>query len=83
MGEQTFFGSATVGERGQIAIPAEARRTYGLEPGDKVLFFSTPFGKGGLLMMKAEELGKLIERLSGKAQNLEQIMKENREEVTS
>ncbi len=32
-----FYGSATVGERGQIVIPAEARRDFDIQPGDKLL----------------------------------------------
>jgi AbrB family looped-hinge helix DNA binding protein len=37
-----FFGSVTVGERGQIVIPAEARKRAGLSAGDKVLVFMHP-----------------------------------------
>jgi bifunctional DNA-binding transcriptional regulator/antitoxin component of YhaV-PrlF toxin-antitoxin module len=33
--DDAFYGSATVGERGQIVIPAEARAELGLTPGDK------------------------------------------------
>ena len=32
-----FFGAATVGERGQIVIPQEARRIFKISAGDKVL----------------------------------------------
>ena len=32
-----FYGSVTVGERGQIAIPAEARREMQLEAGTKLV----------------------------------------------
>ena len=34
--EENFYGSATVGERGQLVIPAEAREELGIHPGDKV-----------------------------------------------
>lgn len=34
-----FFGSATVGERGQIVIPRKARKIFGIQPGDQVLIF--------------------------------------------
>ncbi len=33
-----FHGSATVGARGQVAIPASLRRELGIRPGDQVLF---------------------------------------------
>jgi AbrB family looped-hinge helix DNA binding protein len=44
--EESFFGSATVGERGQIVIPAEARKKYSINPGDKVLVIGHPSGSG-------------------------------------
>ncbi len=36
--EVRFHGSATVGARGQVAIPASLRRELGIRPGDQVLF---------------------------------------------
>jgi AbrB family looped-hinge helix DNA binding protein len=32
-----FYGSVTVSERGQIVIPAEARRDFNIRAGDKLL----------------------------------------------
>jgi AbrB family looped-hinge helix DNA binding protein len=32
-----FYGSVTVSERGQIAIPAEARKDFDIKTGDKLL----------------------------------------------
>lgn len=32
-----FFGSVTVGERGQIVIPHKARKIFHIEPGDQLL----------------------------------------------
>ena len=40
--EELFVGSVTVGERGQVVIPAEAREQMGLHAGDKLLAFSHP-----------------------------------------
>jgi len=34
-----FYGSITVSERGQVVIPAEARRDFDIEVGDKLLVF--------------------------------------------
>ncbi len=58
-----FYGSATVGERGQISLPAEVRRKYGIGPGDKLLIL----GRGdlefwGIMLVKAEVLSKLLEK---------------------
>ena len=34
-----FYGSVTVSERGQIAIPVEARKDFNISTGDKLLVF--------------------------------------------
>lgn len=41
-----FMGAATVGERGQVVIPAEARERLEIKPGDKLLVFAHPAGWG-------------------------------------
>lgn len=35
-----FWGSATVGTKGQVVIPAEAREVIGLKEGEKLLIVS-------------------------------------------
>ena len=34
-----FYGSVTVSERGQMVIPAEARKDFNMQVGDKILVF--------------------------------------------
>ncbi len=34
-----FYGSVTVSERGQIVVPSDARKDFGIKPGDKLLVF--------------------------------------------
>ncbi len=40
-----LYGSSTVSDRGQIVIPAEARREMGLEPGTRLLIFGAAGGR--------------------------------------
>jgi len=35
-----IYGSATVGERGQIVIPVDARKSLSIKPGDKLIVFA-------------------------------------------
>lgn len=37
-----FFGTVTVGQRGQVAVPAQARKHLGLEPGDHLVVLTDP-----------------------------------------
>jgi len=48
-----IYGAATVGERGQIALPAEARRELGIDPGDKLMVFGNKLN-GSLVLIKAD-----------------------------
>jgi AbrB family looped-hinge helix DNA binding protein len=35
-----LFGTVTVGERGQVVIPAQVRKLYAIKSGDKLVVFS-------------------------------------------
>lgn len=58
-----FYGSVTVGERGQIVIPAEARSELGYGPGDKLLIVRHPNHKG-LMVFKLDHAKQFLEELS-------------------
>jgi len=48
--DECFYGTATIGERGQIVIPADLRKALDLHSGDKLLIWQHPSGKGIMLM---------------------------------
>jgi len=56
-----FVGAVTIGERGQIVIPAEAREAYGLRAGEKVLVFQTP-DHIGLMVVRLQDVQRLLAR---------------------
>ena len=47
------YGAARIGERGQIAIPAEARRELNIQPGDKLMVFGNRIN-GSIMLIKAD-----------------------------
>ncbi|MFQ5792608.1 MAG: AbrB/MazE/SpoVT family DNA-binding domain-containing protein [Acidobacteriota bacterium] len=55
-----YFGSATVGERGQMVIPAEARRALDINDGEKIVVFGR--GKGRLTLVKADMVSEFVSR---------------------
>ncbi|MGC9319454.1 MAG: AbrB/MazE/SpoVT family DNA-binding domain-containing protein [Armatimonadota bacterium] len=61
--QEDFMGAVTVGERGQVVIPAEARKRMGLEPGDKLLAFLHP-GEQGIFLARVDMLDVLSGMLS-------------------
>ena len=62
-----FYAAVTLGERGQIVIPQEAREGMKLQPGEKLLVFHGPKGIG-LSIMPARAVSAFVaeamERLS-------------------
>lgn len=48
-----LFGTVTVGERGQIVIPKQARELFGIEAGDALLVLGDE--EQGLAILKADE----------------------------
>ena len=73
-----FYGAVTVSERGQIVIPAQARRDLGISVGDKLLVVGGP--EGGLLLVRASIVGRLVSRWSDVLQQIEQEIDETTEE---
>ncbi|MBI4927331.1 MAG: AbrB/MazE/SpoVT family DNA-binding domain-containing protein [Anaerolineae bacterium] len=49
-----FYGAITVSDRGQIVIPAEARRDFNIQVGDKLLVLGDL--EQGLALIKASTL---------------------------
>jgi AbrB family looped-hinge helix DNA binding protein len=78
-GAPKFYGSTTVGERGQVVIPAEARRDFEITPATKLLVFGSR-GHGGIMLTRAETVSKLITMTSGMLEKLEALQKSLREE---
>ncbi len=61
--EELFIGAVTVGERGQVVIPAAARETSGIHPGDKLLSFYHPFGCG-VTFTKIDQVQRMHQTLT-------------------
>jgi AbrB family looped-hinge helix DNA binding protein len=74
-----FYGSVTVGERGQVVIPAEARRDFEIIPATKLLVFGSQ-GHGGLMFTKAETVSEFINMASGMIEKLEDLKRVLKEE---
>lgn len=57
---ENFRGVTTVGERGQVVIPAELRKEMGLHHGEKLLIWKHPSGKG-LLLFPADAVREFLD----------------------
>lgn len=68
--EDCFYGAATVGERGQVVIPADARAELGIKPGDKLLVMRHPIYQG-LMIAKIDALRGFIDHFAKSVEILE------------
>lgn len=57
------YGTVKVGERGQVVIPAEARKEFGIKAGDLMLVIGTPM-KDGVALIRAEAVQEMISKIS-------------------
>ena len=67
--QQRVFGTAKVGDRGQIVIPKEAREFFGIEPGDTLLILGKY--ETGLIVTKPETLNDLANQIFQSVENEE------------
>lgn len=72
VGLPRLYGATTMGERGQIVIPAEARRDLRMSPSSKLLVFGNPKG-GGLLIMKVDDVGELVSQVNQIIKSIEGV----------
>jgi AbrB family looped-hinge helix DNA binding protein len=66
-----IYGTSTINEKGQVVIPAEARKKLHIKSGDRFLIIGTPFDDG-IVIVKAkaftEHLGKIAKILKERPQ---------------
>ncbi len=73
--DESFYGSVTVGERGQIVIPADARAQLGMNAGDKLLVMKHPVYKG-LMICKFDSVREFLDEFARAVTRLEERSKE-------
>ena len=71
--KHTFYGTTTLGEKGQVVIPSEARTALQLKKGEKLLVFG--MGTSMLAMAKIESLEQFAASLRNKLDAVQAIMK--------
>ena len=54
-----IYGTVKVGEKGQVVIPAVARKEFSIEPGNLLLVATGP-GKRGIVLVKTDAVKELI-----------------------
>jgi AbrB family looped-hinge helix DNA binding protein len=68
------FGSATVGPRGQVVIPASVRKKLDIEAGTTLLVFLGPRGRG-LFLFKADAVEQMVRMVSKSLTTVEKTLR--------
>jgi AbrB family looped-hinge helix DNA binding protein len=71
-----FLGSATVGTKGQIVIPADARAAMQVKEGDKVVVLRGPH-EGSIIVFRVDSFDKFLEKAGIAADTREQMVANN------
>ena len=74
--EGQFYGTATVGEKGQIVIPQDARKNMKLKKGDRLLVFG--MDNDMLAVAKLSHLEKFASHLSKKLKMITEVAKKHK-----
>lgn len=77
--EDHFYGTATVGDRGQVVIPAEARKRFNINPGDKVLVMGHP-SASGVVLCKIDAMREVFSTLLADLERIESQVAESAED---
>jgi AbrB family looped-hinge helix DNA binding protein len=75
-----FFSITTIGERGQVVVPKDAREALGLSAGDKLVVLPSRRGNG-ILLMKEENIKQLAQHMSEKADHIIEKSEKLREKL--
>jgi AbrB family looped-hinge helix DNA binding protein len=65
--DKKLYGTATIGTKGQVVIPADAREELGLKPGDR-LYVLSAMQQGGVVFLKEELLEEMVEKMSAQVE---------------
>jgi len=71
--EKQLFGTATVGTKGQVVIPASARDALDIKPGDH-LYVVGSSKKKFVGFLKEEQIREIIEHLTGNIEQFKDIL---------
>ena len=64
MEKEKYVGIAKVGEKGQIVIPAEARKMFNINPGDSIIVLCDK--DKGMALVKSEVVEDLTDKILDK-----------------
>ena len=69
-----LFGTATVGSKGQVVIPADAREELKIQPGDRLYVLGSMHGSG-IMLLKEDMIEHVVQQMSEQIEGFRQAQK--------
>ena len=79
MHSKKLYGTATVGTKGQIVIPATAREELEINTADRLYVVGSP-EKGVIMLLKEDKLEQFIEQMNLQVETFKVIKQSNSQE---
>jgi len=73
MHDKKLFGTATVGTKGQVVIPADAREAFDIKPGDRMYVVGSQKAQW-IGFLKEDQLRVLVESLTNNVEQFRSIL---------
>ena len=77
--DKKLYGTATVGTKGQIVIPVEAREDLNIKPGDRLYVVDAMSG-AGVVFIKEEMLESMVAHLTAQVESFREFQKNSHKE---
>lgn len=78
MHDKKLYGTATVGTKGQVVIPADAREELDIQTGDR-LYVVGSCERKWVGFIKEEQLRELIDHITDNVENYKQLLDANKD----
>jgi len=79
MHDKKLYGTATVGTKGQVVIPSEAREELGIKPGDRLYVVGSSKRKF-VGFITEDQLQHMIQHITENVENYKNVLKKLKEE---
>ena len=77
--QMKFWGAATVGSKGQVVIPAEAREALNIKEGDKLVVMGPPTNNA-VLFVKADSIEAMVQGMQEHFMQIQQSIDKSKKE---
>ncbi len=79
MHDKKLYGTATVGSKGQVVIPADARELFSINPGDRLYVVGSEKA-GWIGLLKEDQLREMVDHLTNNVEQYKDFLNTNQSE---